>query len=115
MRDAQVISEEFTVREQSGARPDVEDGVLVVDKLTPERASMVALTVAQSAAMEYYERIVEDMFVRTDRIVNQLETPCKPPRVTSFTPSHSSKISRSRSFRPRTWKPSARRTTFRTR
>ena len=54
MRDAQVISEEFTVREQGGARPDVADGVLVVDTLSPERASMVALTVAQSAAMEYY-------------------------------------------------------------
>jgi uncharacterized Rmd1/YagE family protein len=73
MRDAQVISEEFTVREQGGARPDVEDGVLVVDTLTPERASMVALTVAQSAAMEYYERIVDEMFADTDRFVQRLE------------------------------------------
>jgi required for meiotic nuclear division protein 1 len=73
MRDAQVISEEFTVREQSGARPDVEDGVLVVDTLTPERASMVALTVAQSAAMEYYEKIVDQMFADTDRFVQRLE------------------------------------------
>jgi len=73
MRDAQVISEEFTVREQSGARPDVEDGVLVVDTLTPERASMVALTVAQSAAMEYYERIVDQMFADTDSFVQRLE------------------------------------------
>jgi len=73
MRDAQVISEEFTVREQSGARPDVEDGVLVVDTLTPERASMVALTVAQSASMEYYERIVDQMFADTERFVQRLE------------------------------------------
>ena len=73
MRDAQVISEEFTVREQGGARPDVADGVLVVDMLTPERASMVALTVAQSAAMEYYERIVDQMFADTDRFVQRLE------------------------------------------
>ena len=73
MRDAQVISEEFTVREQSGARPDVEDGALVVDTLTPERASMVALTVAQSAAMEYYERIVDQMFADTDSFVLRLE------------------------------------------
>jgi len=73
MRDAQVISEEFTVREQGGARPDVEDGVLVVDSLTPERASMVALTVAQSAAMEYYERIVDQMFADTDGFVQRLE------------------------------------------
>jgi required for meiotic nuclear division protein 1 len=74
MRDAQVISEEFTVREQSGARPSVvEDGVLVVDTLTPERASMVALTVAQSAAMEYYERIVDQMFTDNDAFVQRLE------------------------------------------
>ena len=77
MRDAQVINEEFTVRELSDAatdvRPDVEEGVLVVDKLTPERASMVALTVAQSAAMEYYERIVDQMFADTDHFVQRLE------------------------------------------
>jgi uncharacterized Rmd1/YagE family protein len=73
MRDAQVINEEFTVREQGGARPDVEDGVLVVDALTPERASMVALTVAQSAAMEYYERIVDQMFADNDSFVQRLE------------------------------------------
>ena len=77
MRDAQVISEEFTVRELSDVptelRPDVEEGVLVVDKLTPERASMVALTVAQSAAMEYYESIVDQMFGDTDHFVQRLE------------------------------------------
>jgi uncharacterized Rmd1/YagE family protein len=76
MRDAQVISEEFTVRElddATGTRPDVEEGVLVVDRLTPERASMVALTVAQSAAMEYYESIVDLMFADTDHFVARLE------------------------------------------
>lgn len=73
MRDAQVISEEFTVREHSGARPDIEGGALVVDTLTPERANMVALTVAQSAAMEYYERIVDQMFADTDSFVSRLE------------------------------------------
>jgi uncharacterized Rmd1/YagE family protein len=77
MRDAQVISEEFTVRElgdtPAAARPDVEEGVLVVDRLTPERVSMVALTVAQSAAMEYYESIVDQMFGDTDHFVARLE------------------------------------------
>ena len=74
MRDAQVISEEFTVREVAGARADMgEDGCLVVDVLTPERASMAALTVAQSAAMEYYERIVDQMFADTDQFVVRLE------------------------------------------
>lgn len=72
--DAQVISDEFTVREVSGARPEAGDSSLVVDELNPERASMVALTVAQSVAMEYYERIVDQMFADTDRYGQQLET-----------------------------------------
>jgi len=45
----------------------------VLDALTFERASIVALTVGQSAAMEYYERIVDQMFVKTDKIVDKLE------------------------------------------
>lgn len=73
MRDAQVISEEFTVRVEADARPDVQEGVLVADLLTHERISMIALTVAQSAAMEYYERIVDQMFADTDHFVQRLE------------------------------------------
>jgi uncharacterized Rmd1/YagE family protein len=45
----------------------------VVDELTPGRAAVVALIVAQSAAMEYYERIVEDLFARTTALVEPLE------------------------------------------
>jgi len=66
-------NEEMTVREDECQKPDVADGVLILDRLTPERASVVALTIAQSAAMEYYERIVDEMSVRTDRIVQGLE------------------------------------------
>ena len=68
-----VVRESFTVREEAGARVDIVDGVLVVDSLTPSRAAVVALIVAQSAAMEYYERIVEKLFTRTDRLVEPLE------------------------------------------
>ena len=71
--DARVISEEFNVREEPDVRPDLVDGVLVVDELTAPRASMVALTVAQSAAMEYYEGIVDQMFADTDRFAERLE------------------------------------------
>jgi uncharacterized Rmd1/YagE family protein len=70
---SQVFNEELTVRESPSARPDMEGGVLVVDGLSFERASVVALTVAQSAAMDYYERIVDQMFVTTDRLGNELE------------------------------------------
>ncbi|HTB58742.1 MAG TPA: RMD1 family protein [Polyangia bacterium] len=67
------VIEELNVQEDPGRPPDVADGVLTLDQLTPARASVVALTVAQSAAMEYYERIVEEMFARTDRLVQRME------------------------------------------
>ena len=65
--------EELNVREDPGRSPDVAEGLLTLDELTPARASVVALTVAQSAAMEYYERIVEEMFARTDQLVQRME------------------------------------------
>jgi len=68
-----VVRESFTVREEAGARVDIVDGMLVVDSLTPSRAAVVALIVAQSAAMEYYERIVADLFSRTSALVEPLE------------------------------------------
>ena len=71
--DVQVISDEFTVREVPGARPEAGESSLVVDELNSERASMVALTVAQSVAMEYYERIVDQMFEDTSRFAERLE------------------------------------------
>lgn len=66
-------TEDITVCEDRGQKPVVAGGMLTLDRLTPGRASVVALTVAQSAAMEYYERIVDEMSVRTDRIVQGLE------------------------------------------
>jgi uncharacterized Rmd1/YagE family protein len=69
----QVIRESFTVREEPGARVDIVDGTLVVDTFPPERAAVVALIVAQSAAMEYYERIVAQLFDRTSALVDRLE------------------------------------------
>jgi required for meiotic nuclear division protein 1 len=68
-----VINEEFTVREDAASQPKVDEGVLTLNTLTPDRASLIAITVAQSAAMEYYERIVEEMFRSTDRLVERLE------------------------------------------
>jgi required for meiotic nuclear division protein 1 len=70
---AATVSEEMIVREDPGRTPDVADGVLTLDYLSADRASVVALTVAQSAAMEYYERIVDEMFGRTDRLVQRME------------------------------------------
>jgi uncharacterized Rmd1/YagE family protein len=51
----------------------VEDGCLTVDTLTQGRSRIIALTIAQSAAVEYYERIVDEMFGRTAQWVDGLE------------------------------------------
>ena len=68
-----VIREDLVVREDPAARPGVEGSVLVVDHLSPARAGIVALPIAQSASMEYCEGIVEDMVSRTNRLVDRLE------------------------------------------
>lgn len=73
LTSAQGTDDEFTVREEPEARPDMVDGVLVLDRLEFQRSSVVALTMAQSAAMDYYERIVDQMFTRTEKLVDRLE------------------------------------------
>lgn len=78
----QVVREDFTVREEEGAPIRLADGVLIVDSLTPPRAGIVALTVAQSAAMEYYEHIVERVTARTAALVQRLEAKGTVPQRT---------------------------------
>ncbi len=68
----EVVREEFSVVETGGPQ-SLSEGALHIDRLTPERARIVALTVAQSAAMEYYEGIVERLSARTHLLVGQLE------------------------------------------
>lgn len=68
-----VISEEYSVVEDPAFQTGIVGGALHVDKFTTARASIVALTMAQSAAMEYYERIVDDLFARTGALVERLE------------------------------------------
>jgi uncharacterized Rmd1/YagE family protein len=75
----QVVRESFTARVEPGARVDIDGGALVVDELTPGRSAVIALIVAQSAAMEYYERIVADLFVATTTLVDPLEKSGKVP------------------------------------
>ena len=72
--NAPVALEELTVLADQNCAPRIAAGILTLDRLTPDRAKVAAVTVAQSAAMEYYERIVEEMFTRTERIVGELET-----------------------------------------
>jgi uncharacterized Rmd1/YagE family protein len=70
---AAAVEEDFLVREAASDGPRLEAGVLTIGKLTPARAEVVSLIVAQSAAMEYYERIVDSLFANTDRLVDRLE------------------------------------------
>jgi uncharacterized Rmd1/YagE family protein len=69
-----IIREDYSVLEDPGAPIGISNGMLRVDKLTPQRAGIVALTVAQSAAMEYYERIVDSLFARTAQLVDRMAT-----------------------------------------
>jgi uncharacterized Rmd1/YagE family protein len=70
----EVIRESLVAFERPGAQVGLRDGKLIVDVMTPGRAGIIALTVAQSAAMEYYERIVDDLTSRTRVLVERLET-----------------------------------------
>ncbi|MBC8023485.1 MAG: RMD1 family protein [Burkholderiales bacterium] len=81
LTDAKAV-EEVTVREDAVAHPDIRDGVLLVARLGFEGKSVVAMTLAQSAAMEYYERIVDQMFLRTDHLVDRVEQKGRAPFTT---------------------------------
>ena len=68
-----VREEDILVRVDEGMTVGMDAGALVLDRMTPARAGIIALTVAQSASMEYYEAIVEEMFTRTNTLVQRLE------------------------------------------
>jgi required for meiotic nuclear division protein 1 len=70
---ARVVREDYTVAEDPAFRTGIVDGVLRLDRFTAGRAGIVALTVAQSAAMEYYENLVEDLFARTGSLSEFME------------------------------------------
>lgn len=69
----EVVRESYRVRVAPAAPIGVRDGALWVDQLSPSRSEVVALTVAQSAAMEYYESIAERLFARLSEWVGLLE------------------------------------------
>ncbi|MDX2023476.1 MAG: RMD1 family protein [Deltaproteobacteria bacterium] len=81
-----VISEErFEVAETPGAQVSMEGGKLVLDSLTPNRAGVIALTLAQSAAMEYYEAIIQKLSEETAKLIEHLrKTGSAPMRIRSL-------------------------------
>ena len=68
-----IIREDLTLCEAPEEKAGFASGTLVIDRLTDARSEIVALTVAQSASMEYYEKLVDQMFVRTGALVERLE------------------------------------------
>jgi uncharacterized Rmd1/YagE family protein len=68
-----VIEQSFEVREDTRSEPRMADGALTLDRMSPERASAIATTIAQSVAMEHYESMVEEMCDRTDLLVSRME------------------------------------------
>lgn len=69
----QIVREDYSLTEDPDSVVGLTNGNLRVDKLTTARAGVVALTVAQSAAMEYYEQVVESLFARTGKLVERME------------------------------------------
>jgi required for meiotic nuclear division protein 1 len=82
---ARVVEEDFVVTEDPSVGIGIIDGVFHLDRMTPARAGVVALTVAQSAAMEYYEKLIEGLYARTTEVVDRLEkTGTMPMRTRSL-------------------------------
>ena len=67
------VVEDFIVEEDTGERPRAEFSRLILDKVTPQRAEVVALTVAQSSAMSYYENVLEKSLSKLSSMLAQLE------------------------------------------
>jgi len=51
----------------------VDDVVLTVDRMDADRTRLIAVTLAQTAAMEYYERIVDELFSKTHALATGME------------------------------------------
>lgn len=68
-----IAAEELLVLEDPEGVSGVHDNKLCIAEMTPRRAYVIALTVAQSAAMEYYENMVEALSSRTAVLVDRLK------------------------------------------
>jgi uncharacterized Rmd1/YagE family protein len=73
LASSKVFSLEFSVREDPTSALGVTDGVLIVDRLDAGRTRLIAMTLAQTAAMEYYERIVDELFTSTHALATGME------------------------------------------
>jgi len=70
-RDSIQTSEEFQL--DSGGKPQVEFGKVIVGKLTFEKVQIVSLVLAQSTALEFFESLADDLLEKSGTITEQLE------------------------------------------
>jgi uncharacterized Rmd1/YagE family protein len=66
------LGDDFALEVRPGSQPDVSFDRAVVPELTRPIVELVALVVAQSVAMEYYEEDVEQILGRLDEISTRL-------------------------------------------
>ena len=66
-------TEDFLVEVRPDARPEVQFDRVIVPELTEEVRDVIALLLAQSAAMDYYEDDVGEILVQTERITRDLK------------------------------------------
>jgi uncharacterized Rmd1/YagE family protein len=59
-----IVTEEFSVKEDPSEKSRAEFSCVFINDVTPERLAVLALIVAQSAAMEYYEGVVSEYKAR---------------------------------------------------
>jgi uncharacterized Rmd1/YagE family protein len=68
------LTEELPVVVEPGARAEVHFDRVVVGELTPAVMGVIALLIAQSVAMDYYDEDVEDILDRSGSITRDLAT-----------------------------------------
>ena len=66
------LVDDFVIEVRAGAAPVVTFDRVVVGELTQPLLELIALIVAQSVAMEYYEEDVEDILGRIDKLSTRL-------------------------------------------
>ena len=65
-------SEVFNVHESIDSKPKAEFNHFIVDILTKERAEVIAMTVAQSVTMEYYEKLADGIWSKVSNYISDL-------------------------------------------
>jgi uncharacterized Rmd1/YagE family protein len=66
------VTEEFLVREDPSEKARADFSCFFINTLTPERLAVIALILAQSAAMEYYEGVVSEYKSRVLEVAHRV-------------------------------------------